>query len=85
MPETEAELGISRSRTTVAYNGSVIENYPGYRAHLQEYIDGLVAGCRRQPDRQGGGGGEHEGWSIAFVEARESSLLGAAVALACLD
>ncbi|GAB1315903.1 N-acetylglucosamine kinase 1 [Madurella fahalii] len=84
VPETEAELSISDAKTTVAYNGSVIENYPGYRGHLQAYIDELVAGSRR-PQVDGQGGGEVGGGSIALVAARESSLLGAAVALACLD
>lgn len=74
--ETAAELETAESQTSVAFNGSVIENYPGYRAHLQAYLDGLVA--------ESGGGGDGGRGSIALVEARESSLLGAAVALACL-
>lgn len=71
--ETEAELDISR--TTVAFNGSVIEHYPGYRANLQKYLDDLVASSGRHS----------AGVSIELVAARESSLLGAAVALACLE
>ena len=61
----------------MAYNGSVIEHYPGYRAHLQTYLDELVA--EKSDSSQGQAG------QIALVEARESSLLGAAVALACLE
>nr|XP_036587039.1 hexokinase-1 [Colletotrichum truncatum]KAF6797769.1 hexokinase-1 [Colletotrichum truncatum] len=54
-------------RTMVAYNGSVIEHYPGYLGMLQGYVDGLV----NRKDR-----------SIDLVPAKESSLLGAGVALA---
>lgn len=61
----EKESGLAR--TTVAYNGSVIEHYPGYLATLQAYVDGLVG----RKDR-----------SIDLVPAKESSLLGAGVALA---
>ncbi|KAK2003509.1 hexokinase [Colletotrichum falcatum] len=54
-------------RTMVAYNGSVIECYPGYLAMCQDYVDALV----NRKDR-----------SIDLVPAKESSLLGAGVALA---
>lgn len=57
-------------RTMVAYNGSVIEHYPGYLQMLQGYVDGLVD----RKDR-----------SIDLVPAKESSLLGAGVALATCD
>jgi hexokinase len=53
----------------VAYNGSVIEQYPGYRSNCQRFIDDLVG---------------KEG-VVSLVEAKESSLLGAAVSLACLE
>lgn len=76
--ETETELKISASKTTVAYNGSVIENYPGYRATLQNFLDELISG------NDDGAESDTKG-SIALVEAKESSLLGAAVALACVD
>ncbi|RYP81343.1 hypothetical protein DL770_005934 [Monosporascus sp. CRB-9-2] len=56
-------------RTKVAFNGSVIEHYPQYRSNCQHYLDGLVA--------QSG----HPG-CVDLVPAVESSLLGAAVALA---
>ncbi|KAK1755682.1 hexokinase-1 [Echria macrotheca] len=69
--ETKAEMEIAR--TTVAFNGSVIEHYPGYLQCAQQYIDDLVSTSSRV------------GGSIELVAARESSLLGAAVALACLE
>jgi hexokinase len=84
----EAELALSDSKITVAYNGSVVENYPGYRDHLQSYIDQLVSISQERSQDQGQDQGTvargAEG-VIALVEARESPLLGAAVALACLD
>ena len=78
--ETEAEDGAagagapppSPADTKVAFNGSVIEHYPAYRAHCQAYLDGLVAGSAH-PGR------------VELVPALESSILGAAVALACVD
>ncbi|KAI0601944.1 hypothetical protein F4775DRAFT_291133 [Biscogniauxia sp. FL1348] len=57
--------------TKVAFNGSVIEHYPGYLVRCQRYIDGLVG------DSASGRG------SVDLVPALESSLLGAAVALGC--
>ncbi|TDZ33879.1 Hexokinase-1 [Colletotrichum spinosum] len=54
-------------RTMVAYNGSVIEYYPGYLGMLQKYVDQLVDSKDR---------------GIELVPAKESSLLGAGVALA---
>ncbi|OLN85214.1 Hexokinase-1-like protein 2 [Colletotrichum chlorophyti] len=54
-------------RTMVAYNGSVIECYPGYLAMCQGYVDALVDSKER---------------GIDLVPAKESSLLGAGVALA---
>ncbi len=65
--ETRAEMALPT--TSVAFNGSVIEYYPAYRANCQQYLDDLV-----------GGGGR-----VDLVPASESSLLGAAVALACLE
>jgi hexokinase len=70
--ETEAEMQITQ--TTVAYNGSVIEHYPGYLATTQKYINDLVSSSGR---------GKVD--SIKLIAARESSILGAAVALACLE
>ncbi|KAK8120989.1 hypothetical protein PG999_005109 [Apiospora kogelbergensis] len=69
--ETAAEHALER--TKVAFNGSVIEHYPAYQAHCQRYIDALVGGQSR-----------HRG-AIELVPALESSILGAAVALACTE
>ncbi|KAK4232555.1 hexokinase-1 [Podospora fimiseda] len=77
--QTEMELKIAQEITIVAFNGSVIENYPGYKENLQGYIDGLVAGSAIL------GGGSKKTAGMKLMPARESSLLGAAVALACLD
>jgi hexokinase len=57
----------------VAYNGSVMENYPGFEETCQRTLDGLV-------EASGGKAGE-----VELMYAEESSLLGAAVAVACLD
>lgn len=70
----EAEAEMSIAQTTVAFNGSVIERYPGYRDSVQRYMDSLISS--NDWGRNG---------SIELVAARESSLLGAAVALACLE
>ncbi|KAK1988092.1 hexokinase [Colletotrichum cereale] len=71
VPEKEASDRLAQEsglvRTMVAYNGSVIECYPGYLAMCQGYVDALV----NRDDR-----------SIHLVPAKESSLLGAGVALA---
>ncbi|KAI0022922.1 hexokinase-1 [Xylariomycetidae sp. FL0641] len=64
----ESEQEAAMRCTKVAFNGSVIEHYPGYRATCQRYLDALV-------------GTDHE--SIVLVPALESSILGAAVALGC--
>ncbi|KAK3381442.1 hypothetical protein B0H63DRAFT_524162 [Podospora didyma] len=72
--ETEAELCLGT--TVAAFNGSVIERYPGYRANLQKSIDDLIAASTTKNENGG---------SIKLTEAKESSLLGAAVALACLE
>ncbi|KAI1079970.1 hexokinase [Whalleya microplaca] len=67
--EKEAEAEHTLERTKVAFNGSVIEHYPAYRTTCQQYLDGLVAGSA------------YPG-AIDLVPALESSILGAAVALA---
>lgn len=69
----EALAETQLDRTMVAFNGSVIEHYPGYLASCQGYINGLVATEEGVPG------------SIDLVAAKESSLLGAAVALACVS
>ncbi|KAG5998703.1 hypothetical protein E4U43_002369 [Claviceps pusilla] len=70
----EADMGQLQRTTVVAFNGSVIENYPNYLASCQCYLNQLI---------------ESKGWPerrrIDFVPAKESSLLGAAVALACVE
>jgi hexokinase len=61
------------SHTLVAYNGSVMENYPDFRKSCQSQLDALV---------QTSGG---EKGVVELMYAEESSLLGAAVAVACID
>lgn len=70
---TTAEEDRDMSETTVAFNGSVIENYPGYLSSCQKYLDDLVAS---ENGAQG---------TVQLVSAKESSLLGAAVALASVE
>ncbi|PHH88510.1 hypothetical protein CDD83_7448 [Cordyceps sp. RAO-2017] len=70
----EAEADLTLESTTVAFNGSVIENYPGYLGNCQRYVDDLVASKALTEPR-----------SIRLVPAKESSLMGAAVALACVE
>ncbi|ERS99869.1 hypothetical protein HMPREF1624_03236 [Sporothrix schenckii ATCC 58251] len=65
----QAELSIMHARTVVAFNGSVIERYPHYLEQCQAVINSLAASSAG---------------SIDLVPAEESSLLGAAVSLACL-
>lgn len=60
--------------TLVAYNGSVMENYPKFREMCQVHLDGLV-------ERSGG----RRTGILELVYAEESSLLGAAVAVACSE
>jgi len=71
--EAESVPADQSSHTLVAYNGSVLENYPRFRATCQEQLDALV-------EATGGRKGV-----IELMYAEESSLLGAAVAVACLD
>lgn len=66
---SEAEVETSLESTKVAFNGSVIEHYPGYQATCQQDLDRLTSAS------------VHPG-AIELVPALESSLLGAAVALA---
>ena len=68
-----AEADLELGKTTVSFNGAVIEKYPGYRASCQRYLDGLVQSTRSTHG------------SIELVPAKESSLVGAAVALACVE
>ena len=67
-------------RAVVAYNGSVVESYPLYREICQGYLTSLV----EAEDSETSPGGLFPGrrGAIELVEAKQSSLLGAAVALA---
>lgn len=67
-----ANSELTLERTMVAYNGSVIESFPGYKDTCQGLIDELVAATE----------GEDSSVGIDLVPARESSILGAGVALA---
>lgn len=61
------------AHTLVAYNGSVIEHYPNFKDQCQRTLDELVGASGGQKGR------------VELMYAEESSLLGAAVAVACLD
>lgn len=67
----KAELEMPR--TMISFNGSVIENYPHYLTNCQKYIDDLITSVGGTPG------------TLDLVAAKESSLLGAAVALALPD
>jgi len=73
--DAEANNGGQNAKfpSVVACNGSVIQNYPGFKGNCQGYIDTLV-------EMSGG-----ERGSLDLVTAVESSLLGAAVAVACVE
>jgi hexokinase len=73
--ETErlAATDDTREHTIVAYNGSVMENYPGFRTMTQAQLDGLIEASGGRPG------------SVELMYAEESSLVGAAVSVACLD
>ncbi|KAG6363752.1 hypothetical protein INS49_008855 [Diaporthe citri] len=70
---TAAQGELNLEGHVVAFNGSVIEHYPRYLESCQGYIDGLLLSS-----------GARAG-TISLAGAKESSLLGAAVALACLE
>ncbi|KAM0278973.1 hypothetical protein ACHAQH_004839 [Verticillium albo-atrum] len=65
-----AEAELSLERTMVAFNGSVLESYPGYRNMCQSFIHELIEA------------GGKPGLGIDLVLAKESSIIGAGVALA---
>ncbi|KAH7319811.1 hypothetical protein B0I35DRAFT_352711 [Stachybotrys elegans] len=69
----KATADLSLPVTTIACNGGVIEKYPGYRASCQRYVDQLLESA-----------GMEQG-SIELVPAEESALIGAGVALACIE
>lgn len=69
----EAKADAAMAETVVSFNGSVIERYPGYLTSCQDYVNFLL---------QSHGHGKES--TIDLVPAKESSLLGAAVASACV-
>ncbi|SPJ72485.1 related to hexokinase [Fusarium torulosum] len=71
-----AEADRDLAETTVAYNGGVIESYPGYLNSCQSYLDDLVGADKKE---------KVGNQTIKLVSAKESSLMGAAVALASLE
>ncbi len=73
--EAESIPAHKSSHTLVAYNGSVLENYPNFKTSCQKHLDSLV-------EASGGKKGV-----VELMFAEESSLLGAAVAgaVAALD
>lgn len=71
----EAETDVDMEHTAVAFNGGVIEEYPGYLASCQKYLDDLVHTSSKNNNRR----------KVQLVPAKESSILGAAVALACVE
>lgn len=70
---TEAQADADMAKTVVSFNGSVIESYPGYRTSCQKYVEFLLESNGHTKDN-----------TIELVPAKESSLLGAAVASACV-
>lgn len=70
-----AELAIMRDSAVVAFNGSVIERYPRYLEQCQNMLDKLLLSGTKTGEPVG---------AIQLLPAQESSLLGAAVSLACL-
>lgn len=79
------ELAIVQSRTVVAFNGSVIERYPHYLEQCQDMINALAASTKTAADAVDAVDGTAPSGTIDLVPAKDSSLLGAAVALACLS
>jgi len=71
--EAQTTTAFDQQHTIVAYNGSVIEHYPGFKETCQQHLDDLAKAS-----------GAETG-VIELMYAEESSLLGAAVAVACLD
>lgn len=77
---TAAQGELDLQGHVVAFNGSVIEQYPRYLQNCQGYLDDLVSSSSSSTVE-----GEGKPATISLVGAKESSLLGAAVALACLE
>ncbi|KAK0673006.1 putative hexokinase [Cercophora samala] len=74
-PSPETTTTTTTTTTTIAYTGSVIEHYPHYLSHLQSYLDQLTLNTPTTTTTT----------TFKLVPAKNSSLLGAAVALACMD
>lgn len=70
---TEAEGLKCSANVTIACTGTIIEKYPGYRQRCQNHIDDLC-------EQFGGSRG-----AITLSMAPESSIFGAAVAVACME
>lgn len=68
----ELECEASLAETSVAFNGSVIEKYPKYLENCSAVLNSLVASKAPGAAK-----------SVTLVMAHESSLFGAAIALAC--
>ncbi|KAK0122708.1 hypothetical protein ONS96_009743 [Cadophora gregata f. sp. sojae] len=66
--DAEAIRAAESSHTVVAYNGSVMENYPSFKENCQDHLDGLVEASGAQKG------------TVELIYAEESSLLGAAIA-----
>lgn len=71
--EAEGSKAETAAHTAISYNGSVLEHYPNFREDCQTFLDALV-------EASGGKSG-----ALELTPAMESSLVGAAVAVACLD
>ncbi|KAG9254668.1 uncharacterized protein F5Z01DRAFT_86407 [Emericellopsis atlantica] len=70
---TAAASDLQLGKTMVAFNGSVIEQYPNYLGNCQRFANDLVLA-----------NGSSQAGTIELVPAKESSLIGAAVASACV-
>lgn len=71
--DTEGIKATDSQHTLVAYNGSVMENYPRYQDMCQKQLDELAESS-----------GAAASGILELEHAEESSLLGAAVAVACM-
>jgi len=71
--DAEGIQGKESKHTVVAYNGSVMENYPCFQESCQRHLDLLA-------ERSGASATD----ILELEHAEESSLLGAAVAVACI-
>lgn len=71
--EAEGLLPGDGTHVTVACNGTVVEKYPGYRELCQKHLDDL---CIQSGASRG---------AVTLKMAPESSIFGAAVAVACME